>query len=459
MIKRDNTIRKVLIANRGEIAVRIIRACKELGIKTVAAYSEEDKYSLTTDLADEAICIGRASAKESYLNIPNIISACDVTGADSIHPGVGFLSEDPNFARICEDCNITFIGPSSETISMMGDKSRAKKIMRSLNIPTIPGSDGEINSVEEALIIANKIGYPVMIKASFGGGGKGIRIANSDEELKKEYYVSRLESKACFHSESVYIEKIIRSPKHIEFQIIADKYGNVVHLGERDCSMQRNNQKVIEESPCNYISEKLRRDMGEVAIKVAKSVGYVSAGTVEFLLDEDNNYYFMEMNTRIQVEHPITEVITGIDLVKEQINVASGKRLYFTQEEVSLSGHAIECRINAEDTKNGFAPCSGKIGTLILPGGTGIRVDSCIYSDCNVSPYYDSMIAKIIAHGRDRNESIKRMVRALEELRIDNIITNKNFQSWLLEQEEFLNGSYNTEFLSNKLVSVNEFVK
>ena len=454
-----NKIRKVLIANRGEIAIRIIRACKELGIKTVAVYSEEDKHALSTTLADESICIGKASAKDSYLNIPNIISACDVTGADAIHPGVGFLSEDPKFARICKECNINFIGPHSEIISMMGDKARAKKVMKSVGIPIIPGSDGEINTVEEAIEIANYIGYPVMIKASFGGGGRGIRIVHNDQQLEKEYYISKLESKSCFESESIYIEKIIKSPKHIEFQIIADKYGNVVHLGERDCSMQRNNQKVIEESPSNYLSGDLRREIGEVAIKVAKEIGYVNVGTVEFLLDKDNNYYFMEMNTRIQVEHPISEAITGIDIVKEQIRIANGNRLSFSQEDIRLNGHAIECRINAENPSNGFKPCSGKISTLIFPGGIGIRVDSSMYSNCNISPYYDSMIAKIIAHGRDRKESLQRMRRALEELIIDGIDTNLDFQNWLLEQKEFLDGSYDTEFLSNKLVSINEFFK
>lgn len=443
----EKSIKKILIANRGEIAVRIIRTCKEMGIKTVAAYSEADKNSMAVNLADESICIGSSSAKDSYLNIANLISACDVMGADAIHPGVGFLSENSKFASICKECDIKFIGPSPESIAMMGDKSIAKSKMKEAGIPVVEGSQGEINDLEEALKVAHEIGYPVIIKAALGGGGKGIRIAYDDEMLKKAYNISKMESKACFNSEKIYIEKFIEKPKHIEFQIISDEYGNVVHLGERNCSIQRRNQKVIEEAPFTDLSDELREKMGQAAIKAAKAVKYTSVGTVEFLLDENNKFYFMEMNARIQVEHPITESVTGIDIVKEQINIAQGKKISFTQDDIKINGHSIECRINAEDPKKDFSPCSGEITKLILPGGIGIRTDSSVSNGSYISLYYDSLIAKIIAHGRNRTECIQRMKRALHEFSIEGVETNLEFQKWIINHKDFIDGEYNSEFL------------
>lgn len=453
----NKQMNKILIANRGEIAVRIIRACKELDIKTVAVYSEADKDMLHTKMADEAICVGASPASKSYLNTFNILSAYEITGADAIHPGVGFLSEDYRFAQLCEDLNITYIGPKSSVIRQMGDKSKARKLMKDSGIPIIEGSEGYIVNVEDALIWANKIGYPVLIKASFGGGGKGIRIANNDEELRKQFNISKLESKRCFGRDELYFEKYIKNAKHIEFQIAADKYGNIIYLGERDCSMQRNKQKVIEESPSTILSSELREEIGQVAIKAARIARYENVGTVEFLIDRDNNYYFIEMNTRIQVEHPITEEVTGIDLIKEQIKIARREKLSLAQEDVKIQGHSIECRINSENPRNNFIPSSGKINKVILPGGKGVRVDMGICEGMEVSQYYDSMIAKLIVHGINREEAIRKMIRALDEIKIEGISTNIEFERWVLNQKEFLDGSYNTEFLADKVVNSNEF--
>ncbi|MDR5586814.1 acetyl-CoA carboxylase biotin carboxylase subunit [Clostridium aquiflavi] len=447
--------KKVLIANRGEIAVRIIRACREMGILTVAVYSEIDKEALHTQLADEAICIGPAIAKDSYLNIVNILSACVLSGADAIHPGFGFLSENAKFAKMCKECNIKFIGPDYESIELMGDKARAREIMKKANVPVVPGYEGEIENETHALGIAKKIGYPIMIKAAAGGGGKGIRIARSDEEFLKGYKTAKSESKACFGDDRLYIEKFIERPRHIEFQILADEYGNVVHLGERECSLQRKNQKVLEEAPSNILNEEIRNTMGEIAKKAAKAVNYKNAGTIEFLFDKDNNFYFMEMNTRIQVEHPITEMITGVDLVKEQLKIASGEKLLLKQEDIKISGHAIECRINAEDPENDFRPCPGEVSELCVPGGMGVRVDSAIYCGYNIPYFYDSMIAKLITFGKTREEAIVKMKRALGEFAVGGVKTNIDFQFSILEMQEFLDGNYDTSFLSEKMVKNN----
>ncbi|NFT91900.1 acetyl-CoA carboxylase biotin carboxylase subunit [Clostridium botulinum] len=447
--------KKVLIANRGEIAVRIIRACREMGILTVAVYSEIDKEALHTQLADEAICIGPATAKDSYLNIANILSACVLSGADAIHPGFGFLSENAKFAKMCKECNIKFIGPDYESIELMGDKARAREIMKKANVPVVPGYEGEIENETHALGIAKKIGYPIMIKAAAGGGGKGIRIARSDEEFLKGYKTAKSESKACFGDDRLYIEKFIEKPRHIEFQILADEYGNVVHLGERECSLQRKNQKVLEEAPSNILNEEIRNTMGEIAKKAAKAVNYKNAGTIEFLFDNHNNFYFMEMNTRIQVEHPITEMITGVDLVKEQLKIASGEKLLLKQEDIKISGHAIECRINAEDPENDFRPCPGEVSELCVPGGMGVRVDSAIYCGYNIPYFYDSMIAKLITFGKTREEAIVKMKRALGEFAVGGVKTNIDFQFSILEMQEFLDGNYDTSFLSEKMVKNN----
>ncbi|WP_315077326.1 acetyl-CoA carboxylase biotin carboxylase subunit [uncultured Clostridium sp.] len=447
--------KKVLIANRGEIAVRIIRACREMGILTVAVYSEIDKEALHTQLADEAICIGPAIAKDSYLNIANILSACVLSGADAIHPGFGFLSENAKFAKMCKECNIKFIGPDYQSIELMGDKARAREIMKKANVPVVPGYEGEIEDETHALGIAKKIGYPIMIKAAAGGGGKGIRIARSDEEFLKGYKTAKSESKACFGDDRLYIEKFIERPRHIEFQILADEYGNVIHLGERECSLQRKNQKVLEEAPSNILNEEIRSTMGEIAKKAAKAVNYKNAGTIEFLFDKDNNFYFMEMNTRIQVEHPITEMITGVDLVKEQLKIASGEKLLLKQEDIKISGHAIECRINAEDPENDFRPCPGEISELCVPGGMGIRIDSAIYCGYNIPYFYDSMIAKLITFGKTREEAIVKMKRALGEFAVGGVKTNIDFQFSILEMQEFLDGNYDTSFLAEKMVKNN----
>ena len=443
-------IRKVLIANRGEIAVRIIRGCKELGIKTVAIYSEADKDAMHTQLADEAICVGTGKSKESYLNESNIISAAVATKCNAIHPGFGFLSEKADFASICEECNIKFIGPSSETIRMMGNKSRAREIMKLAGVPVVPGSEGIIETVDEAIKESKIIGYPLMIKASSGGGGKGIRIVHKDGDLENAFYTAKTEAKVNFGDDSVYMEKFIENPRHIEFQILGDSFGNVIHLGERDCTIQRRNQKLLEEAPSMILTEELREKMGKAAINAAKAVKYVNAGTIEFLVDKHNNFYFMEMNTRIQVEHPVTEMITSVDIVKEQLKIASGEELLLRQEDVTFRGHAIECRINAENPSKNFAPSPGKIQFLNLPGGNGVRVDTAAYSGYTIPPLYDSMIAKLIVHGKDREEAICKMLRALEEFVIEGIESNIEFQIDILNNEKFRLGSYDTGFINSE---------
>lgn len=443
--------KKILIANRGEIAVRIIRAARELGIETVAIYSEADKEALHAYLADEAVCVGGPRSKDSYLNIENIISATVLTGAAAIHPGFGFLSENSKFAKMCRDCNIAFIGPSPEIIEKMGNKAQARDIMKKAGVPIITGSDGKINTVEEGLEIADKIGYPVLIKASAGGGGKGMRLCYSKDEFIKGYTMAKGEALASFGDDDVYVEKFIEEPKHIEFQILGDKFGNIIHLGERDCSIQRRNQKVIEEAPSPIMREEIRSIMGNAAIKAAKAVNYENAGTIEFLLDKNYNFYFMEMNTRIQVEHGITETVTGIDLVKEQIKIAAGEKLDITQEMIKIQGAAIECRINAENPAKDFKPCPGKITKLISPGGPGIRLDSAVYEGYTISHFYDSMIGKLIAYGRDREEAIARMKRALDEYLIEGIDTNIEYQLSILDNPVFKSGNYNTSFVKDEL--------
>lgn len=448
-------LKKILIANRGEIAVRIIRACREMGIYTVAVYSEADKEAIHTQLADESICIGPALSKDSYLNIKNILSACVLTGAEAIHPGFGFLSENAKFAKMCKECNIKFIGPDYKSIDLMGNKAMARKIMKEAGVPVVPGYEDPIESSEKALEIAGEIGYPVMIKAAAGGGGKGIRIAYTPDEFKRFYDIAKAEAKACFGDGRLYIEKFVEKPRHIEFQVLADEYGNVIHLGERECSMQRNNQKVLEEAPSTFLTNELREKMGQIAVKAAKATKYKSAGTVEFLVDKDCNFYFCEMNTRIQVEHPITEAVTGVDLVKEQLKIASGEKLSLKQEDIVLKGHAIECRINAEDPYKNFMPCPGTITELYVPGGLGIRVDSAMYCGYKIPSYYDSMIAKLISYGKDRNEAIVRMKRALGEFGIGGVKTNIEFQYSILENTDFIEGNYDTSFLNEKLVMKN----
>ena len=438
---------KILIANRGEIAVRIIRACKEMNIKTVAVYSEADKDALHVKLADEAVCIGPANSQKSYLNIKNIIGAANITGADSIHPGFGFLSENSQFALICEESNIKFIGPKSDVINLLGNKSNAKDMMKKAGVPVIPGSDGSITGIKEAKEICEKIGYPVILKAASGGGGKGIRIVETEAALEQAYNLVKQEAKASFNDDEIYIEKFIRNPRHVEIQILADEHGNVVHLGERDCSIQRRHQKMIEETPSTAIDEKIRNKMGDAAVKAAKTTGYTSCGTVEFLVDDERNFYFMEMNTRIQVEHPITEERTGIDIVKEQIKIAAGEKLKFKQKEVTFRGHSIECRINAENPSKNFIPSPGKITGLYLPGGNGIRIDTAIYEGYTISPHYDSMIAKIIVHGSTRNEAIAKMKRALEELVIEGVETNRDFLFEIIKTPDFIRGNFDTSFI------------
>ena len=443
-------ISKVLVANRGEIAVRVIRACKELGIKTVAIYSDADKEAMHTQLADEAICVGAGKSKDSYLNEINIISAAVTTKCNAIHPGFGFLSENAEFASICEECNIKFIGPSSETMSIMGNKSRARDIMKSAGVPVVPGSDGVVATYEDAMVEARKIGFPLMIKASAGGGGKGIRLVRKFEELENAYNTAKSEAKNNFNDDSVYMEKFIENPRHIEFQILGDSFGNVVHLGERDCSVQRRNQKVIEEAPSYILSAELREKMGDVAVRAAKAVNYVNAGTIEFLVDKNNDFYFMEMNTRIQVEHPITEMITNVDIVKEQLKIASGEEMKLNQDMIKIDGHAIECRINAENPSRNFAPCPGKIKFINLPGGNGIRVDTAVYPGYTIPPLYDSMIAKLIVHGKTREEAIRKMISALEEVVIDGIDSNVDFHISILNNKRFREGSFDTSFISEE---------
>lgn len=441
--------KKLLIANRGEIAVRIIRAARELGISTVAVYSEADRDSLHTILADEAICIGPARSTDSYLNMNSVLSAAIVTGAEAIHPGFGFLSENSKFATMCEEMRIKFIGPSAAVMDKMGDKINARAEMIKANVPVIPGSDGEVYTSKEALTIADKLGYPVMLKASAGGGGKGIRKVNSSAELGSAFESASQEAKVAFGNGAMYIEKVIYPARHIEVQILGDSFGSVIHLGERDCSLQRNNQKVLEESPSIAIGKTLRTKIGDAAVRAAKAVAYENAGTIEFLLDESTReFYFMEMNTRVQVEHPVTEFVTGIDIVKEQIRIAAGEPLPITQDEVEIRGHAIECRINAENPKFNFAPSPGTIKELYLPsGGVGLRVDSAVYTGYTIPPYYDSMIAKIIVHGENRFEALMKMQRALYELEIEGVTTNTDFQLDLIANPRVIAGDYDTSFL------------
>ena len=445
-------LKKILVANRGEIAVRIIRACREMGIRTVAIYSEADKRALHVSLADEAICIGPASSAKSYLNIKAIIEAACLTGCDSIHPGFGFLSENSAFAKICNEIGIKFIGPDYKMIDLMGNKSKAKETMKNAGVPVVPGSEGLVYKLAEALEIANKIKYPIILKASAGGGGKGIRIAYNDTELIKEYEIVKQEAKISFNDDSLYIEKFIENPRHVEIQVLADEHGNVVHLGERDCSVQRKNQKMIEETPSGIISNKLRKKMGEVAVEAAKKIGYTNAGTIEFLVDKNQNFYFMEMNTRVQVEHPVTEMVTGIDVIKEQIKIASGEKLSLTQKDITFNGHSMECRINAENPDKNFMPCPGTITGLHLPGGNGIRVDTAIYSGYTIPMNYDSMIAKVIVHGKDRNESICKMKSALAEFAVEGITTNVDFLYKILENENFIKNNYDTSFIEKEFL-------
>jgi len=444
--------KKILIANRGEIALRIIRACKELDIATVAVYSEADKNSLHVKYADEAFCIGPAPTNKSYLNIPNIISAALVSGVDAIHPGYGFLAENAYFAEICETHEIKFIGPTPLTIEKMGDKAVARDTVKAVGVPIVPGVEGTINSDEQALAVAKEIGYPVIIKASAGGGGRGMRVAQNNQDLLKEWKAAQREAEAAFGNGEVYIEKYIEEPRHIEFQILADSHGTVVHLGERDCSIQRRHQKVIEESPSVALTPELREKMGQAAVNAAKSVNYNSAGTVEFLLDKYGNFYFIEMNTRIQVEHPVTEMVTGLDLIKEQIRVAAGEELGYTQKDIQIEGWAIECRINAEDPAKNFMPSPGQITVYEAPGGPGIRIDSIVYPGYTITPYYDSMVAKIIAWGKDREEAIKRMLRALDEYNIEGVKTTIPFQKKVLNNAFFRKGEFYTNFIQRRIL-------
>ncbi|MCI6675806.1 MAG: acetyl-CoA carboxylase biotin carboxylase subunit [Clostridiales bacterium] len=439
--------RKILIANRGEIAVRIIRACREMGIATVAVYSEADKDSLHAMLADEAICIGPASSADSYLNMESLLSATVATKADAIHPGFGFLSENSKFVTLCEKCHIKFIGPPAEVIDRMGNKSAARNTMIEAGVPVVPGSKEPIYDVAVGREIAEKIGYPVMIKAASGGGGKGMRIAHCPEEFDNHFLNAQRESINSFSDDTMYLERYVESPRHIEFQILADEHGNVIHLGERDCSIQRRHQKLVEESPSAAISPELRKEMGETAVRAAKAAGYVNAGTIEFLLDKNNNYYFIEMNTRIQVEHGVTELVTGMDLIKEQIKIAAGEPLEWKQEDIVIQGHAIECRINAENPSKNFMPCPGQITNLHFPGGNGVRIDSAIYSGYQIPPYYDSMIAKLMVYDKDREGAIQKMLSALGEVVVEGVDTNVEFQFEILENKAFQKGDVNTDFI------------
>ena len=442
--------KKVLIANRGEIAVRIIRACRELGVRTVAVFSEPDRDSLHAMIADEAICIGPAKSADSYLNIKAILAACELTGAEAVHPGFGFLSENAGFARMCARCGVTFIGPSPEAMTLMGDKATAKQTMKKAGVPVVPGSDGLIESVEEAKALAEEIGYPVMVKASAGGGGRGIRRVDRPEDLEDAIVNAKQEAKSFFGDDGVYLEKFIVDPRHVEIQLLADKYGNTVYLGERDCSLQRRNQKMVEECPSPIMTPELRARMGEAAVRAAKACGYENAGTVEFLLS-GGQFYFMEMNTRIQVEHPVTEFVTGVDLVKMQIRIAAGEELPFKQEDIHLTGHAIECRINAENPAQGFRPSPGRITALHMPGGPGIRIDTAVYSGYEITPYYDSMIAKLIAYAPTREEALKKMNWALAEFLVEGVDTNIDFQLKLLRDPDVEDGNYDIGFLGRNL--------
>lgn len=444
---------KILIANRGEVAVRIIRACREMGIQSVVVFSKADRDSLAVKLADEAICIGEAPSSESYLNIPALISAAEIADVEAIHPGYGFLAENAHFAEICESCQIKFIGPRPESIRMAGDKSVARMEMDKAGVPTIPGSKGIIKNQEEALRLAKKFGYPVVVKASAGGGGKGIKVAHNDGKLISAFLTAQAEAEAAFGNRDVYIEKYLKEPRHIEIQILADSRGTVLHLGERDCSVQRRHQKLIEECPAPGFSSKLRKKIGEAAIKAAKAFKYENAGTIEFLVDEDENFYFMEMNTRLQVEHPVTEMVTGIDIVKEQIRIAAGEKLSFTQDQVQITGHAIEVRINAEDPDNNFMPSPGQITEWRVPGGPRVRIDSHAFAGYRIPPYYDSMIAKFIAHGRDRQEAISIMLRALKETNIGPVKTTASLHEKILNRPRFRQGGVSTSFIDTQFLT------
>jgi acetyl-CoA carboxylase biotin carboxylase subunit len=439
---------KILIANRGEIALRVIRACKEMGIGTVAVYSEADRDCLHVRFADEIVCIGPARAAESYLNVPRIISAAEVTGAEAIHPGYGFLAENADFAEACESCGLKFIGPSPDLISTMGDKAAAREAMLKAHVPVVPGSLGAVSEAEDAVEVAGEIGYPVMVKASGGGGGKGMRLAGGDDELRKAFVAAAGEAEASFGNREVYIEKFIERPRHIEIQVLCDSMGNGVYLGERDCSVQRKHQKLIEESPSPAVDAELRRKLGEAAVRGSVTMGYENAGTVEFLMDCHGSFYFIEMNTRVQVEHPVTEMVTGVDIVKEQIRIAAGERLSVEQDDVVMSGHAIECRINAEDPERDFAPSPGRIDTFHLPGGPGIRVDTHAYAQYNIPPYYDSLIAKLVAHGSDRDQAIAKMIRALDEFIIEGVSTTIGFHKNAIHSDIFRSGDFDTNFVN-----------
>ncbi|WLR46309.1 acetyl-CoA carboxylase biotin carboxylase subunit [Halobacillus litoralis] len=450
-------IKKVLIANRGEIAVRVIRACKEMGIETVAVYSEADKEALHVQMADEAYCVGPTLSKDSYLNYTNIMSVATLTGTDAIHPGYGFLSENAEFAEMCEECNITFIGPSSYAIQKMGTKDVARETMRDAGVPVVPDSAGIIKDEEDGMKVAEEIGYPVIIKATAGGGGKGIRVARNEEDLKKGIRMTQQEAETAFGNPGVYIEKFIEDFRHVEIQVLADNHGNAVHLGERDCTIQRRLQKLIEETPSPAISEAMRAKMGDAAVKAALAVNYSGAGTVEFIYDkEDDSFYFMEMNTRIQVEHPVTEMVTGVDLIKEMLLIAENKELSFKQEEIEFEGWSIECRINAENPHKNFMPSAGKIDMYLPPGGLGVRVDSAAYPGYMIPPYYDSMVAKLITYGRDRDEAIRRMKRALDEFVIEGVHTTIPFHQRMMDHEVFVGGDFNTKFLEKYTIMKDE---
>jgi len=446
------TIGKVLIANRGEIALRILRTCRELGIATVAVYSTVDRNALHVQLADEAVCIGEAPSSKSYLNIPNILAAATSRGVDAIHPGYGFLAENDRFAEICRDHGITFVGPSPHAIRSMGDKSTAKATMQQVGVPTVPGSEGLLESPETAAELATEMGYPVMIKATAGGGGRGMRLVNSPDQLENLFKAAQGEAEAAFGNPGLYMEKFIDRPRHVEVQVLADRHGNVVHLGERDCSIQRRHQKLLEESPSPALDPALRKQMGEAAVAAARSIDYEGAGTVEFLLDRNGDFYFMEMNTRIQVEHPVTEMVTGIDLIAEQLAIAGGDPISCKQEDIQLRGHAIECRINAEDSTHNFRPSPGKITGWLPPGGPGVRIDSHVYTGYDIPPFYDSLIGKVIAWGKDRDAALKRMKRALNECAVTGIPTTVEFHLELLNREEFLSGNVHTKFVEQDML-------